>query len=213
MVKHNQDRNASPDPEGPNSAPTQSPEAGPLDQLLLRLEEELQCGTQQTDGESLPCHFRPFASREEYELVRLTHRQLQHSGFYWGATSMADAHHALAQAPVGTFLIRDSSQPDVFFTLSYQSEQAPTSVRVLIECLRFRLSGSAKSFPSMFALLAHYTSGSCKLTRPHRRERPERLKQLCRRALVKTHGAGALRTFAGLSAELRDYVGAYPHAI
>ncbi|KAM9792891.1 suppressor of cytokine signaling 1b [Neosynchiropus ocellatus] len=212
MVKHNQDRNASPEPEGPESS-AQSPGDGSLDQLLLRLQEELQCETERPDGQSLPSHFRPFKSREEYELVRLTYRQLQHSGFYWGATSMADAHRALARAPVGTFLIRDSSQRDVFFTLSYQSGDAPTSVRVLVERLRFRLSGSAKSFPSLFGLLAHYTDGSCKLTTPYRHERPERLMQMCRRAVVKMGGAGSLATLPGLSGEVRDYIGAYPHAI
>ncbi|MEQ2158171.1 hypothetical protein GOODEAATRI_009484 [Goodea atripinnis] len=85
---------------------------------------------------------------------------------------------------------RDSGQPDVFFTLSYQSEDGPTSVRVQLNNLLFSLHGSQKTFTSLFALLAFYTSSPCKLTEPYRRQRPERLKQMCRRALVQTHGGG-----------------------
>lgn len=215
MVKHNLDGEGSSDSEGGESS-AQSPEDGALvhlrlEKLLQRL-EELE-NQSETHDESWRSHFRPFKSHEEYQLVRSTFRQLQHSGFYWGAISMADAHLALAPEPVGTFLIRDSSQPDVFFTLSYRGDPAPTSVRVLLDGLCFHLSGSTKSFPSLFALLAHYSSAPCKLTVPLRHQRPESLKQLSRRALVRAFGAGALRTFAGLSEELRDYIGVYPHPI
>ncbi|MEQ2194373.1 hypothetical protein XENOCAPTIV_028210 [Xenoophorus captivus] len=101
---------------------------------------------------------------------------------------------------------RDSGQPDVFFTLSYQSEDGPTSVRVLLNNLLFSLHGSQKTFTSLFALLAFYTSSPCKLTEPYRRQRPERLKQMCRRALVRTHGVESIRTLRGLSPDVKAYV-------
>ncbi|XP_061736794.1 suppressor of cytokine signaling 1b isoform X3 [Nerophis ophidion] len=161
------------------------------------------------DSAILPSHLRPFHSREEYRLVRQTHQQLLHSSYYWGPLSMVEAHKTLAHSSPGTFLIRDSGQPDVFFTLSYQSAVGPVSVRVMLDKLLFSLYGCQKTFPSLFALLAFYN----KLSRPHRRQRPELLKQMCRRALVRTYGADKVRTLPGLSMEVKDYVLAYPHAI
>ncbi|XP_061587015.1 suppressor of cytokine signaling 1-like [Cololabis saira] len=174
-------------------------------------EESDSCSQSATgaDADSLPTHFRPFNSQEEYKLVKHTHRQLQHSGYYWGPMSMEKAHEILAHAPQGTFLIRDSGQPDVFFTLSYQSEHGPTSVRVQLNNLLFNLFGSHKTFPSFFALLACYTSS--KLTKPYRKQRPEQLKQICRRAFIRTYGAERTDTIPKLSPEVNAYIHAYPY--
>ncbi|KAF6736438.1 Suppressor of cytokine signaling 1 [Oryzias melastigma] len=158
-------------------------------------------------------HLRPFSSEEAYTLVRHTYQQLQHSGFYWGPITMEEAHEKLSHAPIGTFLIRDSGQPDVFFTLSYQSEEGPTSVRIILDNLHFNLYGSLRTFPSLFALLTYYTSSSCKLTEPYRKQRPERLKQMCRRALIRAHGSECTSTLSGLSVQTKAYVLAYPHCI
>ncbi|CAN9510171.1 unnamed protein product [Ophioblennius macclurei] len=180
----------------------------------LRLSEEPKPSDEPgADADSLPTHIRPFSSPEEYHLVKRTYQQLQHSGYYWGPMTMDDAHAILSQAPLGTFLIRDSGQSDVFFTLSYQSDDGPTSVRVQLNNLLFSLCGSKKTFASLFALLTHYTGSSCKLTAPHRRQRPERLKQMCRRAIVCTHGAETISTSPGISTQVKDYVCAYPHCI
>lgn len=108
---------------------------------------------------------------------------------------------------------RDSGQPDVFFTLSYQSDDGPTSVRVQLNNLLFSLHGSHRTFPSLFALLTYYTSSSCKLTVPYRKQRPECLKQMCRRALVCTYGAENINTLPGLSIQIKDYVHVYPYCI
>ncbi|XP_008282620.1 suppressor of cytokine signaling 1-like [Stegastes partitus] len=164
-------------------------------------------------ADSLPTHLRPFSSEAEYKLVKCTYQQLQHSGYYWGPMSMEEAHDILKSAPLGTFLIRDSGQPDVFFTLSYQSDDGPTSVRVQLTNLLFSLYGSHRTFATLFALLTFYTSSSCKLTVPYRKQRPERLKQMCRRALISTYGAESLSTLPGLSTQVKTYVHAYPHYI
>lgn len=108
---------------------------------------------------------------------------------------------------------RDSGQPDVFFTLSYQSDDGPTSVRVQLNNLLFSLYGSQRTFASLFALLTYYTGSSCKLTVPYRKQRPERLKQMCRRALIRAYGAENISTFPGLSTQVKDYVHAYPCCI
>ncbi|XP_061686818.1 suppressor of cytokine signaling 1-like [Syngnathoides biaculeatus] len=165
------------------------------------------------EAANLPTHLRPFSSPEEYKLVKRTHQELQHSSYYWGAMTMEEAHRILTLASPGTFLIRDSGQPDVFFTLSYHSDDGPMSIRVVLRKLLFSLCGSQKTFPSLFDLLAHYSGPSCKLTTPYRRQRPERLMQICRRALVRTYGAENIRNLTGLSSEVKDYIHAYPHAI
>lgn len=108
---------------------------------------------------------------------------------------------------------RDSGQPDVFFTLSYQSEDGPTSVRIILENLLFNLYGSLRTFSSLFALLTYYTSSSCKLTEPYRKQRPERLKQMCRRAVIRAYGSECTSTLPGLSVQMKAYVRAYPHCI
>uniref|UniRef100_H3CIR7 Suppressor of cytokine signaling 1b n=2 Tax=Tetraodon nigroviridis TaxID=99883 RepID=H3CIR7_TETNG len=157
-------------------------------------------------------HLRAFSSLAEYKLVRKTYVQLLHSDYYWRSMTMEEAHRALAHAQLGAFLIRDSGQPDVFFTLSYQSEDGPTSIRIQLNNLLFSLCGSHRTFASLFSLLAYYTRSSCKLTTPYRQQRPERLKQMCRRALIRTHGAENINTIPGLS-KLKDYVHAYPYCI
>ncbi|XP_038141205.1 suppressor of cytokine signaling 1-like [Cyprinodon tularosa] len=195
----------------------EDPAGSKLDFLLwckLRFEEEPESWSlpeTEADPESLPTHLRPFTSSAEYQLVRLTFLQLQQSGYYWGPMTMEEAHQRLGNASLGTFLIRDSGQPDVFFTLSYQSEDGPTSVRIHLNNLLFSLHGSQKTFASLFALLTYYTSSPCKLTKPYRKQRPERLKQMCRRALVRTHGVENIRTLHGLSPDVKAYVYAYPY--
>lgn len=215
------------EPAGPERAQSpervqpesQEPTERPLDllhwkKLCFEEEPETWCQTVTgADAERLPTHLRPFSSAAEYKLVKNTYQQLQHSGYYWGSMTMEEAHETLTQAPLGTFLIRDSGQPDVFFTLSYQSEDGPTSVRVQLNNLLFSLYGSHRTFASFFALLTYYTSSSCKLTAPYRKQRPERLKQMCRRALIGTHGAENINTLPGLSTQVKDYVHAYPCCI
>lgn len=215
------------EPEGPDQAQSleranpesQEPTERQLDLLSwnrFSLEEDNEGWHQSLTGAhaaSLPTHFRPFSSTEEYKLVKHTYLQLQHSGYYWGSMTMEEAHEILTHASLGTFLIRDSSQPDVVFTLSYQSDEGPTSVRVQLNNLLFSLYGSHKTFASLFALLTYYTSSSCKLTVPYRKQRPECLKQICRRALIRTYGAEKLTTLPGLSVQTKDYIHVYPYGI
>ncbi|KAG8014643.1 Suppressor of cytokine signaling 1 [Nibea albiflora] len=207
------------EPAGPEQNPEGTePTKSQLDLLQwsdFNLEEEPESWCQVTgaDAESLPTHLRPFSSAAEYKLVRHTYLQLQQSGYYWGSMTMEEAHEILAQASLGTFLIRDSGQRDVFFTLSYQSEDGPTSVRIQLNNLRFNLYGSHRTFASLFTLLTYYTGSSCKLTVPYRKQRPECLKQICRRALIRTYGAENISTLPGLSNQDKDYVHVYPYCI
>ncbi|XP_034400876.1 suppressor of cytokine signaling 1b [Cyclopterus lumpus] len=204
--------------QGPERGQPESPEPteSQLD-LLLNFHEDAETWSQPITGneaEGFPTHLRPFSSAAEYKLVKKTYQQLQHSGYYWGSIAMEAAHDILTRAQPGTFLVRDSGQPDVFFTLSYQSaDGGPTSVRVQLNNLLFGLHGSHRTFASFFALLTHYTGSSCKLTSPYRKQRPERLKQMCRRALIGSHGAEKISGFPGLSTQVKDYIQAYPCCI
>ncbi|XP_068445337.1 suppressor of cytokine signaling 1-like [Clinocottus analis] len=207
------------EPEPAQRPESREPTESQLDVLQwkkLNLHEEPETWCQPitgADAEGFPTHLRPFSSAAEYKLVKRTYQQLQHSGYYWGSMAMEEAHDILSRAQLGTFLIRDSGQPDVFFTLSYQSDDGPTSVRVQLDNLLFSLNGSHRTFASLFALLTYYTGSSCKLTSPYRRQRPERLKQMCRRALVGSDGAEKISTLPGLSTQVKDYVQAYPYCI
>ncbi|TWW58859.1 suppressor of cytokine signaling 1-like [Takifugu flavidus] len=181
----------------------------------LSFEEEAETWEENVNGadaSSLPTHLRPFSSLAQYKLVRTTYVQLLHSDYYWRSMTMEEAHRILASAQLGTFLIRDSCQPDIFFTLSYQSDEGPISIRIQLNDLLFSLCGSQRTFTSLFSLLAYYSSSSCKLTTPYRKQRPELLKQMCRRALIRTYRAEDLNSLPGLS-KIKDYVLAYPYCI
>ncbi|XP_055762363.1 suppressor of cytokine signaling 1-like isoform X2 [Salvelinus fontinalis] len=159
-------------------------------------------------------HLRPFFSQQEYVLVRHTHRQLVHSGYYWGPMEMEEAHSTLLHTPPGSFLIRDSSQPDVFFTLSYHGDQGPISVRVLLTSQRFRLNGSNKAFDSLFALLRFYMESSHRRLRTAwRRERPMTLQQLCRGRVIELYGAERIDSLPELNQLVTQYLQDYPYSI
>lgn len=55
---------------------------------------------------------------------------LRQSNFYYECLSWQDATKLLLRTPVGTFLVRDSSDPHHLFTLSVQTTRGPTSVRL-----------------------------------------------------------------------------------
>ncbi|KAJ8001346.1 hypothetical protein DPEC_G00168580 [Dallia pectoralis] len=159
-------------------------------------------------------HFRSFSSLQECVLVRRTHSQLVHSGFYWGPMDMEEAHQTLLHTPRGTFLIRDSGQPDVFFTLSYHGDHGPTSVRVLLDSLMFHLHGSSKTFSSLFSMLRFYIDTSFrKLRWAWRKERPMSLQQLCRRRVIEAFGADSIDSLPGLNRVTTQYLHNYPYSI
>lgn len=129
-------------------------------------------------------HFRTFTSREDCDTITDTAAKLEHSGFYWGPLGVEDAHRMLQDAPLGSFLIRDSRQKNVFFTLSYNAKGGPVSVRIDYKQHKFSLAGSERAFSTVFALLEHYISSPKKsLSVPYRKWQPT-LQELCRRRIV-----------------------------
>uniref|UniRef100_A0A803TCD9 SH2 domain-containing protein n=1 Tax=Anolis carolinensis TaxID=28377 RepID=A0A803TCD9_ANOCA len=67
---------------------------------------------------------------DEWEVVERTLSLLQASRFYWGALSVQEAHARLLQEPVGTYLLRDSSQGNCLFSLSVRIPSGPVSLRI-----------------------------------------------------------------------------------
>ncbi|XP_026871574.2 suppressor of cytokine signaling 1b [Electrophorus electricus] len=162
---------------------------------------------------SPPTHFRPFRRQQECSVVAQAMKYLENSGFYYGPLEVDEAHARLAHLPLGTFLIRDSTQTDVFFTLSYQAPEGPTSVRVLLGDEGFALDGSKHAFPCLFALLEFYiASPKRSLRNPYRGTSSQTLQEIARRAVVRVYGRDGLEALP-VSATVRSYLQLYPFGI
>ncbi|XP_064425188.1 suppressor of cytokine signaling 2-like [Latimeria chalumnae] len=51
-------------------------------------------------------------------------------GWYWGSLSAMEAKEVLNRVAEGTFLLRDSSNPDYLLTLSVKTSLGPTHIRI-----------------------------------------------------------------------------------
>lgn len=140
---------------------------------------------------------------------------LEESGFYWGPMTVEEAHSKLKSEPLGTYLIRDSQQKDVFFTLSYRASSGPASIRITFQNSRFSLAGSKDSFDSLFKLLEHYASSPKKsLVLPFRKVRVQSLQQLCRRQIIETcHGGQAAVDSIPVNPILKDFLLSFPYRL
>lgn len=171
--------------------------------------------------------------------VQAALRTLRTSGYYYEGLSWEEAGRLLRGCPVGTFLVRDSSDNRFLFALSVQTERGPTSVRIHYRRGQFRLDCEAALsscmpwFSCVVSLVEHYVqlSRTAKgqmcvwldghgrrdlpivLTRPLYRE-PHSLQHLCRIAYNRSAKAAAVpphRTLEPLPAALKDYLRDYPH--
>lgn len=105
-------------------------------------------------------------ARPETELKKLadTVRALRLSGWYYEGITYQQSHDLLKDKPVGTFLVRESSDPRFLFSLSIQTDRGPTSVRIHYINGYFRLDaqphlqGAMPLFPSVVELVEHYVS-------------------------------------------------------
>ncbi len=160
-----------------------------------------------------PTHFHPFRDQRECDLITQAVEYLNHSGFYWGPLEVDEAHTRLAKLPLGTFLIRDSMQANVFFTLSYRAPEGPTSVRLLLKDGRFSLAGSKHTFSCLFGLLGYYIASPKKsLSMPYRGEAPQSLQELARRAVVRSFGKDGIQHLP-VSKKLKEFLWLYPFSI
>ncbi|KAI4900485.1 hypothetical protein NFI96_002933 [Prochilodus magdalenae] len=160
-------------------------------------------------------HFRSFRNESDFSIINKTTSMLEESGFYWGPMTVEEAHQKLKKEPVGTFLIRDSQQKDVFFTLSYRASSGPASIRITFQNSKFCLAGSKECFDSLFKLLEYYTSSSKRsLVRPYRKERVQSLQQLCRKRIIETCGSGeAAVDSVPVNPILKDFLRSFPYQL
>nr|QED45754.1 suppressor of cytokine signaling 1b [Megalobrama amblycephala] len=160
-----------------------------------------------------PTHFHPFRDQQECDLITQAVNYLNHSGFYWGPMEADEAHARLAELPLGTFLIRDSMQANVFFTLSYRAPEGPTSVRVLLKGGGFSLAGSKHTFACLFHLIGYYIASPKKsLSMPYRGDAPQSLQELARRAVMQSYGKDSIHQLP-VSKKLKEFLLLYPFSI
>lgn len=85
---------------------------------------------------------------------------------YYEGITYQKSHELLKDSPVGTFLVRDSSDPRFLFSLSVQTDRGPTSVRLFYANGCFRLDAqphlqpAMPLFPSVVELVQHYVAQS-----------------------------------------------------
>ncbi|XP_069005801.1 suppressor of cytokine signaling 1a [Embiotoca jacksoni] len=165
----------------------------------------------------VPCvyltHFPTFTCKEDCKVITETAAKLERSGFYWGPLGVEDAHRMLRDAPLGSFLVRDSRQKDVFFTLSYHAKSGPVSVRIDYKRQKFSLAGNERSFLTLFALLEHYVNSPKKsLSRTYRKWEPT-LQELCRKRIMELCGGGGRVSELPLTHVVQDFLMEFPHRL
>ncbi|XP_036400414.1 suppressor of cytokine signaling 1-like [Megalops cyprinoides] len=157
--------------------------------------------------------FRPFRNERDFKIITMTTSMLENSGFYWGPMTVEEAHSRLKDEPLGTFLIRDSRQKDIFFTLSYRASSEPTSIRINFQNSKFSLVGSKESFDSLFKLLEHYIASPKKsLVRPYRKVKVQSLQELCRKRIIEECGGENIDSIP-VNVVLRDFLKSFPYRI
>jgi hypothetical protein len=88
--------------------------------------------------------------------------QLSQSGYYYPNMTVTEAKEKLRNTEVGTFLVRDSSQPGFIFSLSIKTSRGTTSVRVEYTGGSYRLDSDESDqtkmpkFKSMLKLIQFY---------------------------------------------------------
>lgn len=106
----------------------------------------------------------PQEAKPEAELRQLadTVRALRQSGWFYEGISSDESNEMLKDTEIGTFLVRNSSNPKYLFSLSVQTERGPTSVRLYytngyfkLDC-QVHLQHVLPAFPNVIDLIQHY---------------------------------------------------------
>nr|XP_057905948.1 suppressor of cytokine signaling 1a [Doryrhamphus excisus] len=158
-------------------------------------------------------HFPTFNCKEDCSVITDTASQLELSGFYWGPLGVEEAHRMLRDAPLGSFLIRDSRQKDVFFTLSYHAKSGPVSVRIDYKRHNFSLAGNERTFSTLFALLEYYINCPKRsLKTPYRKWKPT-LQELCRRRVMEICDGATQVSELPLTKVVQDFLMEFPYQL
>ncbi|RZB39445.1 SH2 and/or SOCS box domain containing protein [Asbolus verrucosus] len=186
----------------------------------------------------------PPEAKPETELARLsdTVRALHLSGWYYEGLTYDKSDELLKDSKVGTFLVRNSSDPRFLFSLSVQTDQGPKSVRLFYINGYFRLDAephlqaSMPLFPGVVELIQYYVrrkksgrndaqvwvdpQGKCLssiyLDQPLRKEgKPPTLKHLARLAINRElRNTSKTRILKlELPTSLTAYLAEYPYSL
>ncbi|XP_064595499.1 suppressor of cytokine signaling 2-like [Liolophura sinensis] len=204
----------------------------PLRMLGSPLPSSGQCvRTDQSDDS-----YHQYTTDKDIERITSNWEELNMCCYYYGGLSSPQAKLLLHHSKVGTFLIRDSSDPKYLYSLSLKTERGTTSVRIEYSHGTFRLDcedrlrSKMPRFMTVMQLIDHYVklsqseaSKQCrwlessgrrdvpvKLTRP-RMLSPPSLQHLCR-VTVNTvvPSVGKLHELP-LPNSLKRYLSEYPY--
>ncbi|XP_072561205.1 suppressor of cytokine signaling 1a [Paramormyrops kingsleyae] len=178
---------------------------------VQQLADNIQPIRHRPDSRECKTHLRPFRSLNDFHIINMTTSKLEESGFYWGPITASQAQLQLKDLPVGTFLIRDSSQTDFFFTLSYKNSSGPVNIRISFQGSRFSLCGSKETFDSLFKLLEHYVNKKI-LTKPCRTVKVQSLQEFCRKRIIETWGAQKIESIP-LADVFKDFLNSFPYPL
>ncbi|KAK7002743.1 suppressor of cytokine signaling 2 [Biomphalaria glabrata] len=95
----------------------------------------------------------------EIEKLHLAVKELNECCFYYGSVSSQEARVILCKKPIGTFLLRDSSDSRYLYSLSLKTERGATSVRIVYSRGLFqfdsdeRIRNKLPCFESVLALV------------------------------------------------------------
>lgn len=97
-----------------------------------------------------------YSTEEDLKRIAASQKLLKMSGWYHQQLSWKDAMNLLMPTPVGTFLVRDSSDCKYLYSLSVQTKSGPSSIRIHYSKGEFRLDcdqNVAKFMPKFTCLM------------------------------------------------------------
>ncbi len=103
-----------------------------------------------------------YTSEDDLHKIAESQNLLKQSGWYHPKLSWKSAIELLMPTPVGTFLVRDSSDSNYLYSLSIQTKCGPTSIRIHYSKGEFRLdadhnvSNYLPKFPCLIKLIQYY---------------------------------------------------------
>lgn len=130
----------------------------------VRISSLLDSGTFESYSRAVRHHELLVPECDHARRLEKVYFRLSVCGFYWGRMSFDEARVRLERRPVGTFLLRDSSDPRYMFSLSVQTQRGTTSVRILYDAStpddRFSLVGDpdhpSPAFDCVIRLVQHH---------------------------------------------------------
>lgn len=194
--------------------------------------------SEQTNGDVYSRVTRCLSFWDDDQLATAFHR-LSLCHFYFGKLSFDEAKVLLRRHPVGTFLLRDSSDDRFPFALSVQTRRGTTSIRIVCECGgRFRLDCEPEqvhmmpTFDCVVALVQSYVHQGERRTTPNnlvlqemngRKDLPVLLRRpyetsapslahLCRKRINGIMGTKSINRLQ-LLPSLKDFLNDYPYDI